>query len=945
MKMALAVIAACWLLTACSDDITRVTEVVQSPGGAGSNDDDRVPPDDDDDDISDDPPVDLAASLKDLGIPLTITPRLSNQGVALPENYAPFGSRVAFSTLESGEVVFGTPREMALIGFSVDTEEAFYSIIDNVSLPSDPADNVVVPAIITKSDITEVPWAGTDAPGLETDAALSRRNSTGGDLDGDGLQELVTVWLDEFDQIYLRVTNVDNAPVEILQRLITLPGLPDTIADLRISAGDLDEDGRDELVVSFSQLAATGAVAHSRVMVLDDRKAEFAPLHAFDFEGTIVGAHLSHVLVTGNIDYDNSDELVVIVNERVGPIKSGRTTATASRVFVYDDAVSGYEQLVAVVPEVVTESETFSSDVSDVAIGDVDGDDLNEILIAGLSGLTGDQGCNLDEEGNTANLRLLAYLIEFNGLSTAPTVAVASQPADMIYPGNCSDDGPWFIHFASVNATDLDADGDDEFQLNQYIFDRMPVAGERWEAAAIALLPRTLLFPEGANEDLVFDRHTASIRTADVNRDARGDIVSFRAGVGEVSIYSLSPGAGVYRSGRFPLQTGGPYNSTSTGAVNPEIVLFDGDLTGEGEAQILRFVEHYLDFSEPIVLAALAAPPCIAGIDQNRDACTSSWGKSESVSVDSEREFSFSAGISVGVSTSVDASVPFVGGLSVNVFEFSAKFTYTREGGRLRSESYEVTKSVSYETGPEEDSVVFTSIPYDVYRYEVVSNNLDQDMNGTVFFDMGLPREPVTRLATANYYNAKTLDTATKIDASVFRHTVGDITSYPDRNDRDLILEQNRTQVETLRSECNFCWRMDPGSDTPFLDGPFRSFDPFDALPGLVSESVGVGQGSGSTEVGIELNESNGTGANFARSYEGEVEFVFYGVLLGFQAGGGLNTSTTISRSQGKSYVGTVGSIGDKDFADNQYAFGMFTYLQGDPESGTEFEVINYWVE
>ena len=68
-------------------------------------------------------------------------------------------------------------------------------------------------------------------------------------------------------------------------------------------------------------------------------------------------------------------------------------------------------------------------------------------------------------------------------------------------------------------------------------------------------------------------------------------------------------------------------------------------------------------------------------------------------------------------------------------------------------------------------------------------------------------------------------------------------------------------------------------------------------------------------------------------------------VVAGFLVGGGLTHTTTISHGESTTYVGTVGSIDSTHFANEQYRFGMFTYLQADSVSGQEFEVINYWVE
>lgn len=928
----------CLAMAAC-EEVTNVTQVVSDPGTDTSTG--GTPPSD--------PPENLSAALNDLGVGTESTPRVSNEGVLLPDDYAPFGNRVVFSTLDSGEIVLGARNELAFVGFSLDGENAFLTVVDN--LPTRDADlaaagliETVTPSVLSKSDPVEAPWAREDI-GFEAVAPLTLRDSTGSDVDGDGLAEFVTIRF-EFGSMVLSIAEIDDPTVVVDERIIDVPPVIAAVADVRIAAGDFDNDGRDELLVAISAAAVAGQPTNVVIVMLDDTESDFAVIEEFSYESVLVAADISVVLTTGNIDYDVALEIVIVLNEIIVTRSDGLPDDATTRIFIYDDAAVNYAQLIAERPEVVTPTASYNADVASITIGDIDGDDLNEILVAGVSGITiSDNICNQPSDGGPGHVRYLAVLFEFNGLSVGQTEGSHTSDQDSIFPSNCVDDGPWVMRFPYVNAVDLDADRQHEFHINQYVFDGFPLQGTNWSTSAIGSLHRSALFPSGNSDGLVFDRHSAVLQSGDVNSDARGDIISFRAGVDAVTVYSHTPEDGLHVSARIPLEASDAVFRTSTGAMNPQIVVFNADMVNEGDVQIMEFDTHVVDFSEPIVIAALAAPPCVAGISQNRDSCVTSWGKSEAVSIEGDREFSFSAGISLGVSTSVDASVPFVGGLSVNVFAFEAKGTLSREAGRLRSESYEVTKSVSFETGPEEDSVVFASIPYDVYRYKILTNTLDEGMNGTTFYDVGLPREAVVRLATAEYYNARTLPDALKIDTSVFTHEVGEIDSYPTVTDRANILDQQRSQVNNLRSECPFCWELDPEADKPWQDGPFRTFDPFAALPGLVSESVGVGQGSGATEVGIELNASNSTGNSLARSWEGEVEFVVYGVLIGFQVGGGTSFSTSITRSSGKSYVGTVGSISDADFADNQYSFGMFTYLQTDPDSGHEFEVINYWVE
>jgi hypothetical protein len=285
---------------------------------------------------------------------------------------------------------------------------------------------------------------------------------------------------------------------------------------------------------------------------------------------------------------------------------------------------------------------------------------------------------------------------------------------------------------------------------------------------------------------------------------------------------------------------------------------------------------------------------------------------------------------------------------STKVFGLSIKTTYAEELSFYRSESYEVSRSVSFETGPLEDSVVFTAIPYDFYTYEVVAEmlNATEDIEPDRQLQrMGLPRTPIIRMAEVGYYNDHTTENATKIDAAVFAHTAGDLGSYPNAAERDEILAVRQTQLDEIRLQCPGCWNVDP--DAPQVSGlsPIRQFDPLSALPGLVSDEVGVGQGSGSTGVAIDFSQSSGSGAALALSAELEVEVTAGFLVGGCAIGGGVGWSTNTSRGESTSYAGFVGSIDSENFAGEQYRFGMFTYLQGSPESGAEFEVINYWVE
>ncbi|HWN38839.1 MAG TPA: hypothetical protein VNP02_10105, partial [Gammaproteobacteria bacterium] len=798
------------------------------------------------------------------------------------------------------------------------------TVVDNIPLAA--RTNVVpsFPHVLHERSNAQAPWARENL-GTEGVAPVTRRAVAAGDIDGNGIDELAIVRL-QSGQVILEVKNVDDPGVPVFTGVVPVPASIPVVNDLRIAVGDFDGDRKGELAIAVSGPRAAGQRTRTSVLLFDERAGGFDLLREIPFESTLQRVDVHVVLKAGNVDYDVQDELVVAINE----IEAGSDVPTqaAARLFAFDDSIGGFAQLLADTPSVVTTTATRTAQTADVAIGDFDDDDINEIIAAGMSGITNSNPvCNA-----SGNVHYIAVMYEFDGRSIGKTKMAASADNDAIFfnTGDCPD-AQWMLRFAFVNAVDLDGDLDHEFEVNQYVFAGFPAPNARWDQTAVAVLPSTTLFPDGGR--YVVDRHSTAIQSGDVNGDSRGDLVTFRAGNAELAVYSQTAADGFYRSARVPIETQDAAYRTGTGAVNPQLLPFSADLKNEDEIVVLQFQRHFLEFTEPIVLAALAAPPCIEDVGQNVDACTTTWGKSETTTVEGEREFKFKAGVSVGLK--IDGP-PGTGA------EFSFKGTLEREASRIRNEAYEVSKTISFETGPLEDSVVYTSIPYDQYRYIKVNATSSSDSPSE--YDIGLPREAVIRIATARFYNAHTKRDALKIDESVFTHRAGEIDSYPDAEERDEILAARRTQVQALRTQCPYCWQADPNSLDPFFDGLFRTFDPFTALPGLTSKELGVGQGRGATEVGIELSSSNGYGRALETSIEMEMEMEA-GLIVGFQIGGGVATSTTVSRTNGSSYTGVIGSIDADHFLDNQYRFGLFTYLQSDPGSGLEFEVINYWVE
>jgi len=907
---------------------------------------------------SDSPPADINKSLNQLGVVTADTPRLSNDSVPLPTEFSPFGQRIKIAIDDAGETHIGAPMELIAGGFALQGATDEFAVLDNLKMPA--SGFQITPTAIYSLNAASAPWV-PEYQRFEKDAPTTLRDSAGGDLNGDGYDELVIGFV-QSGQVFVRIANLADrtVPEEVLSVPIPADVLP--VGDVRVQVADLDRDGHAEIIAAVSQAGAPGRPTTTALQVLEWSTGTLTARLTRLFQSTLTssnGINVTSVLKAGNVDYDAADEIVLILNEFVGTqaIPSQATT----RFFVFDDANNGFAQLLADTLSVETGSTTYHAQVADVTIGDLDGDFVGDIVFGGLADLTVARSCNFDGNGNAGTLRYLLVAYEFNGTGIEKTKTAFSSDADWdsLYPGYCSGSpATRAIRFLAVNILDFDNDRLPEIQANQFIFSGIPEHGWVWKQRAAFTLPQGVLMPD-ENTDLVFDRNTASILINDVDGDGRDDIVTYRGGDSGIRIYSwrqpLTPSGApdgppeLYTRAFIGTKTTDATGGTLIGRhINPMLVMLDADGQNEGDVQTLQFINHRLEFSEPLVLAAIAAPPCKFDVGQNTDACTSSWGTAEVTGTEAEREISLKAGVTVGYEWEAQSGggIGVVG--SIKIAGFSAKLALEEELGWHRSESYEVTRSVSYETGPMENSVVFASIPYDFYNYEVIAKtyvNTTDPGDVREIQRLGLPRTPIIRVASVDYYNAHTTDHTVKIDDTVFQHTVGRLDSYPTRTQRDDILSTRRTQLDDIRVECPGCWQVDPDAPVASGNNPHRQFDPVSALPGLVSDAVGVGQGTGSTQVAIDFSRDAGSGSSLAKSAELDVEFNFGGFVAGFAVGGGVSHSTKITHGQQTSYAGTVGSIDSAHFENEQYRFGMFTYLQGDPHSGQEFEVINYWVE
>jgi hypothetical protein len=190
-----------------------------------------------------------------------------------------------------------------------------------------------------------------------------------GDVDGDGLDELVVGRTGGATQ-RPRWIVVDDAAAGFAEMLAAGDDWGDERSVTALATGDVDNDGRDEIVVGRS------AGANMRWEAFDDADAGFASILAM---GVSLGDDRSvTALALGDVDGDGIDELLVGLNGGAGP-----------RVRLLDDALRDF----AVITDsggaaIVFDSDTWGAERSAtaVAFGDVDGDAVDEVVIGRSQG-------------------------------------------------------------------------------------------------------------------------------------------------------------------------------------------------------------------------------------------------------------------------------------------------------------------------------------------------------------------------------------------------------------------------------------------------------------------------------------------------------------------------------------------------------------------------------
>lgn len=772
-------------------------------------------------------PASLRDSLRDLGIdPDSDEPRVGPGGTELEPDDAPLAAR---STLDRVD-------ELVVLGLQVPSGESESS--DFAVLEVDPEGGATS---LLSADEEVAPWGQREL------------RATGGvDLDGDGKEEIVVAYVDD-GAVWVDI--FDDAEAGFGKRSERVVQVDGEVLTLSLTGGDFDGDGVDELMIAHT---TPGLATLSRATGMSATLTS-----QLELSGATSESFMRLEMEAARLDVDNPDELAIVINQ---------SDAVASWVAL-DDARVGFIELGSGGVEARdTSGRAESAAVAGLGVGDFDDDGLDEIGLGGV----------IEIRPNCDPFEMMVVAID----DAVSRLRVQAQLRESRRYRPCSGVSPWRMENVFVDAVDIDGDGVEELHVNDAVYDDLR-SGEWIETWTV---DPNAFYPLGDTHGGRLARDETAVAAGDFDADGMAEIAVYNRKSGidirSVLFYGLMGPDGV---NGFGLKETVPVGSESA----PDLVAVNVD----SDSTTISYEEGSYEFvfTEPVIIAVLASPPCDASSSQaERGGCQTSFGRTDITGGSEAKQVQTRVSGHVGL----EAEGSFFGLFKVAAREtISAIRTETRSWER----TYRLEETITYTSGHLEDAVVFTTIPYDRYTYTIATHP-DPDLVGTRIV-VSLPREPITLIADRRYYNAHVVEGAPQIDDAVLTHTIGDVESYPTRQE--------------IASMATRGW--------------------------LASDVVTVGQGTGSTEVTLTVSEEISRGGTLETGWEVNAEVTGGNVIVGWSAGQSESDSLMVTSGEATTYRGTVPSLDAEGFEDRFYSFGLFTYVKG--HRGREFQVLNYWVE
>ena len=720
-------------------------------------------------------------------------------------------------------------------------------------------------------------------------------DAAGGQLDGDFANEIVAVALvptrqtsrRQYFDAHVRVIGT-AANGSVVEDKWFRAGVDAINASLDLA--DVDGDGRDEIVLTCA-IGSRGASGNrvpsstsSLVRVFDDSLAR----HALMFEAKSLSASSPHQDSDGRSacgDFDGDGKAEIVFMER--------PDSRIVRARVFDDATMGFaerkrwsNERVRFAPFAKLESvyEHAWADM-DVIAGDFDGDKADEILFCGVDVY----------DGSSWELAL------YDGQSKAKPYALLEEPKrngwSRVRLDPLRQRRSWQLLAADLDGSGTDGallhvgqdDGDNPSHYQVQIeYRAFGIDRELWGEKASKTI-RIHRDPKAASRvavvrDVLERRDRVMVAITD--HDLRGNSsISMHRVEGRL-LKNNKMAMHIDKSWTRPMLP-------SSGKVIVPVVA-GADLQGDGLG--VRFTgKKTLKLANPTPICVMAAPPTKAGVSQNYDDSEVSYGRSTSKTVTH----------TVSVSTTISSEMGVSFGFFDDFFSVDVRKTYEESIEKSHGKGQEISRTVNFVGGHEEDHIVFQGTVYQHYEYVIVISKDPQLVGKRMSIDV--PVASRVYKWTLAYFNSSAKANDRLKRSELFKHTIG--------------------KPETYLTHADAKTRVNQGS-------------------GWLSDKQTVGQGRRSNSASFEVKTTNTSekSRSVTTGITGEIQIgPFVG---GGSVGSGRTNIYAIETSVGSLFEGVVGDFADPGhYTDWSYDFGLAVYHKGGGKTKTRgYQVLNFWV-
>ena len=444
-----------------------------------------------------------------------------------------------------------------------------------------------------------------------------------------------------------------------------------------------------------------------------------------------------------------------------------------------------------------------------------------------------------------------------------------------------------FFKVLSPVVLDIDGDGEDELFCYNMIRD----------------YSESLNVAKSLSTSLLSNYIVPQAAVGDINQDGKEDLILLH--IDTLNSNATNCSAWWYNS------TGNPefeffYEEKPVSDINA-VTITSGNI--DEDSPLVEFLGHEMEFTDPVVLAVLASPPYYADVAADTSVVYdyTNWETFYETSESSSTTNSATVGVSAGVTVEVEQEIGVFG---INFAQVKASASFTASIDWRMDLSHEVSYAEKYSCRGGENRVAFTTIPMDVYSYQLYET-ADREGDDAVF-TIAVPRPLNVYFVEQDFYNGSN-GILPDVGSDILCHTIGDLNSYMTASDKSTIVNGNNKSVY---SDCRpVCQSSDSPSGDRVLTITMTDTEAY-SISGDLAVDASVGAGVG----GVTLLAN-----------------------VGFHTG----YSYTNTMSSGEAFGGTVGYLPTSYYLDANYFYsaGLLAWQYEQSGTGHKFWVISYWIE